>query len=66
MHIGGGDWLDGLSDGLETDVGERGSNLSMGERQLVTLARAQLKDTAIFILDEATASIDPFTEAQIH
>jgi ABC-type multidrug transport system fused ATPase/permease subunit len=65
MHIGRGDWLEGLSDGLDTDVGERGSNLSMGERQLVAMARVLLKDPAIFILDEATASVDPFTETQI-
>ncbi|MGC9349162.1 MAG: ABC transporter ATP-binding protein [Anaerolineae bacterium] len=65
MHIGGGDWILDLPDGLETDVGERGSNLSMGQRQLVALARVLLKDPAIFILDEATASVDPFTEMQI-
>jgi ABC-type multidrug transport system fused ATPase/permease subunit len=65
MQIGRGDWLDGLSKGLDTDVGERGSNLSMGQRQLVALARVLLKDPAIFILDEATASVDPFTETQI-
>jgi ABC-type multidrug transport system fused ATPase/permease subunit len=65
IHIGRGDWLEGLSDGLDTDVGERGSNLSMGQRQLVALARVLLKDPAIFILDEATASVDPFTETQI-
>lgn len=65
MHIGRGDWLDNLTKGLDTDVGERGSNLSMGERQLVALARVLLKNPAIFILDEATASVDPFTETLI-
>ncbi len=65
MRISKGEWLDGLSAGLNTDVGERGANLSMGQRQLVALARVLLKDPAIFILDEATASVDPFTETQI-
>jgi ATP-binding cassette, subfamily B, bacterial len=55
----------GLTHGLDTDVGERGSNLSMGQRQLVAMARVLLKNPAIFILDEATASVDPFTETQI-
>nr|MBP8949630.1 ABC transporter ATP-binding protein [Promineifilum sp.] len=63
--ISGGEWLAALPAGLQTDVGERGGNLSMGQRQLVALARVVLKDPAIFILDEATASVDPFTEAQI-
>jgi ABC-type multidrug transport system fused ATPase/permease subunit len=65
MHIGRGDWLENLPKGLDTDVGERGANLSMGERQLVALARVLLKDPTIFILDEATASVDPFTETLI-
>jgi len=65
QKIGEGDWLEALPNGLDTQVGERGSQLSMGQRQLVALARIILKDPAIFILDEATASVDPFTEAQI-
>ncbi len=65
LQIGNGDWLDALPKGLDTDVGERGNNLSMGQRQLVALSRVLLKDPAIFVLDEATASIDPFTETQI-
>ena len=63
--VGGGDWIDGLSNGLETPVGERGANLSMGQRQLVALARVVLQNPSIFILDEATASIDPLTETLI-
>lgn len=64
-QVGGGDWIEALPAGLETDVGERGSRLSMGQRQLVALARMLAQNPAIFILDEATASVDPFTEAQI-
>ncbi len=63
--VSGGEWLASLPLGLWTDVGERGGSLSMGQRQLVALARVVLKDPAIFVLDEATASIDPFTESQI-
>ncbi|MGH2594029.1 MAG: ABC transporter ATP-binding protein [Anaerolineae bacterium] len=64
-RIGGGEWIDTLPDGLRTDVGERGDRLSMGQRQLVALARVLAQRPAIFVLDEATASIDPFTESQI-
>jgi ABC-type multidrug transport system fused ATPase/permease subunit len=63
--VGGGDWLDSLPQGLATQVGERGANLSMGQRQIVALARVLLQDPAIVILDEATASIDPLTETLI-
>jgi ATP-binding cassette subfamily B protein len=63
--VGRGEWLSALPQGLETDVGERGSRLSMGQRQLVALMRVLVQSPAIFILDEATASVDPFTEAQI-
>ncbi len=64
-RIGDGEWLETLPDGLETQVGERGTRLSMGQRQLVALMRVLVQRPAIFILDEATASIDPFTEWQI-
>jgi ATP-binding cassette subfamily B protein len=64
-QIGDGEWLETLPDGLETEVGERGNRLSMGQRQLVALMRVLVQNPAIFILDEATASIDPFTEWQI-
>lgn len=63
--IGDGEWLETLPNGLETEVGERGTRLSMGQRQLVALMRVLVQKPAIFILDEATASVDPFTEWQI-
>jgi ATP-binding cassette subfamily B protein len=65
MSVGQGDWIESLPDGLQTDVGEYGRSLSMGQRQLVALARVLIQDPAIVILDEATASVDPLTEAQI-
>jgi ATP-binding cassette, subfamily B, bacterial len=64
-QIGDGEWLDALPEGLDTEVGERGARLSMGQRQLVSLMRVLVQRPAIFILDEATASVDPFTEWQI-
>ena len=64
-RVGGGDWLEALPQGLETPVGEEGKGISMGQRQLVALARVLLQNPAILILDEATASVDPLTEAQI-
>jgi len=64
-RIGNGEWLETIPEGLETEVGERGGRLSMGQRQMVALMRVLVQRPAIFILDEATASIDPFTEWQI-
>ncbi|MFQ5401232.1 MAG: ABC transporter ATP-binding protein, partial [Anaerolineae bacterium] len=64
-RIGDGEWLETLPDGLDSEVGERGGRLSMGQRQLVALTRVLVQGPCIFILDEATASVDPFTETQI-
>jgi len=63
--IAGGEWVGLLPQGLDTQVGERGGRISLGQRQLVALARMELQDPAIAILDEATASVDPMTESQI-
>jgi ATP-binding cassette subfamily B protein len=54
-----------LENGLDTEVRERGSRLSAGERQLLSLARAALANPALLILDEATSSLDPGTEAEV-
>ena len=60
--LGLGWWLDRLPEGLDTRVGERGDTLSVGERQFVALARAQIGDPGLLILDEATSAVDPETE----
>jgi ATP-binding cassette subfamily B protein len=59
------DWVDGLTDGLDTRVGERGESLSAGERQLVALLRAGVADPDVLVLDEATSSVDALTEVRI-
>jgi ABC-type multidrug transport system fused ATPase/permease subunit len=60
--IGSHDAIMNLKDGLKTDVGERGANMSLGQRQLICLTRAFLADPRIFMLDEATSSVDTATE----
>ena len=64
-ELGLGGWVAALPRGLDTPVGERGEALSVGERQLVALARAQIADPGLLILDEATSAVDPATERRI-
>jgi len=64
-RIGALDRFESLPDGLETDVQTRGVRLSAGERQLVGIARVALGDPAVIVLDEATSSLDPATEAAV-
>jgi putative ABC transport system ATP-binding protein len=64
-ELGLGRWLDGLPDGIRTPVGERGSALSAGERQLVALARSWISDPDLLLLDEATSAVDPALDVQL-
>ena len=64
-QVGAGALLDRLPQGLDTSLGERGTGLSIGERQLVSFARALVGDPEFLLLDEATSSVDPLTEAVI-
>jgi ABC-type multidrug transport system fused ATPase/permease subunit len=64
-ELGLADWVASLSDGLHTRVGERGESLSVGERQLVALARAYVADPDLLVLDEATSAVDPATEVRL-
>jgi ATP-binding cassette subfamily B protein len=59
------DFILQLPQGYDTQLGQRGQNLSIGQRQLLSFARALVADPQILILDEATASIDSFVEAEI-
>ena len=63
--VGAHDFIMRLPQGYDTQLAQRGSNLSLGERQLVSFARAIVADTEILVLDEATASIDSYTERTI-
>ena len=63
--VGAHDFIKKLPDGYETMLEQRGGNLSLGQRQLISFARAIVADSKILILDEATANIDSFTEMQI-
>lgn len=64
--IGAEEMLSALPEGMDTEVGERGAFLSAGQRQIVSLARVALTGAEVIILDEATSSMDPGTEAIVH
>jgi ATP-binding cassette subfamily B protein len=65
MELGLDTWLDRLPDGLDTMVGERGANLSAGERQLVAMVRAWIAGPDLLVLDEATSAVDPALEVSL-
>jgi putative ABC transport system ATP-binding protein len=64
-ELGLADWLEQLPAGLDTPVGERGGQLSVGERQLVALVRAWISDPSLLVLDEATSAVDPALEVRL-
>src|SRR5207253_8927352 len=64
-QLGLTDWVDGLPDGLDTVLGPGGTTLSAGEEQLVAFARLLVRDVQVVVLDEATARMDPVTEARV-
>jgi ATP-binding cassette, subfamily B, bacterial len=64
-ELGLGAWVQGLSHGVQTAVGQRGESLSAGERQLVAVARAYVADPDLLVLDEATSAVDPATERRL-
>jgi putative ABC transport system ATP-binding protein len=64
-ELGLADWLEQLPEGLASQVGERGDALSVGERQLVAIARAYVADPDLLVLDEATSAVDPATEVRL-
>ncbi|TRD01031.1 ATP-binding cassette domain-containing protein, partial [Mesorhizobium sp. WSM4305] len=63
--VGAHDFIEQLPDGYDTELEQRGGNLSLGQRQLISFARALVADAKILVLDEATASIDSYTEMLI-
>jgi ATP-binding cassette subfamily B protein len=65
-ELGLADWVEQLPEGLRSAVGERGDALSVGERQLVAVARAYIADPDLLVLDEATSAVDPATEVRLN